>query len=232
MEQSKQSEDKIIELGKTLIDELDLNNRFNTLARWMAHYISELIHKMESTSSEAERVKLKKECCELIIQLWDKRERIPIKKPTEKLEPIISVLELLKEEKHPFIPFLFTEKQRNLKSKNWVEFLKVIKESSKRIYNKSLMSMIHDKVLEKDNQWVEKHGEFLSKEEKTIVSYLNYINSKEIRIEIVDGSENKLEEKSDSEKFELLFSELESCIDEQKEALLSLKKELAENKNL
>ncbi|WP_040278307.1 hypothetical protein [Psychroserpens damuponensis] len=229
MEQSKQSEDKIIELGETLIEELNLNDRFNTLARWMAQYISELIYKIESTTSKVEKKKLKKECCNLIIQLWDKRERIPIEKPTDKLKPIISVLELFKEEKHPFIPFLFAEKQRDIKSKNWVDFLKVIKESSKRIYNKSLMSMIHDKVLEKDNQWVEKHGEFLSKEEKTIVSYLNYINSSEIKVRIIDSSKKKERDKSDAQKLEILFSELESCINEQKEALLSLKDALIDD---
>jgi len=231
MVQSKHSEEAILELGRKLIVELDLEYTVNTLARWMAHYLAELITNIEKTKSEEEKQKLKKECCDIIIQLWNIRERIPIEKPTERLKPIIGVLELFKERKHPFIPFLFPERQRDVNSKNWVEFLEIVKDNSERIYNKSLLSMISAKVLEKDNEWVEKHGEFLSEEEKKIVEYLNYINSKELRIQFIDSDDEEVKEKSDSEKFEQLFLDLENFIDEQKNALRSLKKELHKNKN-
>lgn len=228
MGQLEHSEEKILNLGKTLIKELELEYTVNTLARWMAHYVSELINKIENTSSEDEKSKLKSECCSVIIQLWDIREKIPIESPTERLKPIIKVLELFKKRSHPFIPFVFPEKQRDLKSKNWVDFLKVIKGNSERIYNKSLISMISNKVLEKDNQWIEKHGEFVSDEEKKIIEYLNYINNKEMQIQIVEKSDEETE-KLDSEKINLLFEELESFIDEQKEALISLKSQLINN---
>lgn len=225
------AQQKIIELGKTIVKELKLDPGVDTISKWMAHYLAELINEIENSKYVEEKKELEKECCGLIIQLWDKRERIPIEKPTERLKPIISVLELFKERKHPFIPFLFPEKQRDVNSKSWVDFLKIIKVSSERIYNKSLLSMIDDKVLEKDNQWVKKHGEFLSNEEKKIIEYLNYINSKEIRVQIINTSEEEVKEKVDSKKLELLFSELESFIDEQKEALLSLKSVLIDKEN-
>ena len=230
MEQSKHSEEEILKLGKKLIKELDLVHTGNTLARWMAHYLAELITTIDNTESREEKQKLKRECCDIIIQLWNIRERIPIEKPMERLTPIIGVLELFKERKHPFIPFLFTETQRDVNSKNWVEFLKIVKDNSERIYNKSLLSMISAKVLEKDNEWVEKHGEFLSKEEKKIIEYLNYINSKDLRIQIIDTDDEEIEEKSDSEKFRQLFLDLENFIDEQKEALASLKSNLMDEK--
>ncbi len=226
MEQLKYSEDKVLKLGKTLISELNLDYTANTLARWMAHYIAELIQKIETSKSEEEKKQLKKECCELILELWSKRERVPIKKPTERLKPIISVLELLKENEHPFIPFILPSNSKNIKSKTWSEFLKVIKESSERIFNKSLLSLIDDKILEKDNQWVEKHGEFLSNEEKVIIKYLNDIN--EVKIQFADASEGKTD-KNDSEKLDELFNQLENYIDEQKNALLSLKDNLIKN---
>lgn len=226
MEQSKHLEEEILKLGKKLIKELELVYTVNTLARWMAHYLAELITNIENTEPGEEKQKLKRECCSIIIQLWNIRERIPIEKPTERLTPIIEVLELLKKRKHPFIPFLFSEKQQDVNSKNWVEFLKIVKNNSERIYNKSLLSMISSKVLEKDNEWVEKHDEFLSEEEKKIVEYLNYISKRELRIQIIDTSDKEVEEQSDSEKFEQLFKDLEEFIDEQLKALKSLKRNL------
>lgn len=223
MEKLKYSEEKVLKLGKTLVSELKLDYTVNTLARWMAHYIAELIQKIETSKSEEEKKPLKKECCELILELWSKRERVPIKKPTERLKPIISVLELLKENQHPFIPFILPSNSKNIKSKTWSEFLKVVKESSERIFNKSLLSLIDDKILEEDNQWVEKHGEFLSYEEKVIIKYLNDIN--DVEIQFVDTTEDKIE-KNESEKLNELFNKLESYIDEQKNALLSLKQNL------
>lgn len=225
----KYSEEAVLKLGKTIISELELDYTVNTLARWMAHYIAELIQKIETSKSEKEKKQLKKECCELILELWSKRERLPIKKPTERLKPIISVLELLKGSEHPFIPFILPNNSRSIKSKTWSGFLKVVKESSERIFNKSLLSLIDNKILEKDNQWVEKHGEFLSNEEKVIIKYLNDIN--ELEIKFVDVSEEKIE-KNDSEKLDELFNQLESFIDEQKNALLSLKQNLLKDKGI
>ena len=224
MEQLKYSEEKVLKLGKTLILELELDYTGNTLARWIAHYIAELIQKIETSESEEEKKQLKRECCELILELWSKRERIPIKHPTERLKPIISVLELLKDREHPFIPFIIPNNSRSIKSKTWSEFLEIVKVNSERIFNKSLLSLIDYKILEKDNQWVEKHGEFLSNEEKVIIQYLN-----DIEMQFSDASEDKIE-KNDSEKLDELFNQLESYIDEQKSALLSLKSNLLKDK--
>ena len=48
MEQSKHSEDEIIKLGKKLVKELDLEYSVNTLARWMSHYLAELLHNIDN----------------------------------------------------------------------------------------------------------------------------------------------------------------------------------------
>lgn len=229
MGELKYSEEAVLKLGKTIISELELDYTVNTLARWLAHYIAELIQKIETSTSEKEQEQLKKECCELILKLWSKRDRVPIKNPTERLKPIISVLELLKENKHPFIPFILPSNSKGIKSKTWSEFLKVVKENSERIFNKSLLSLVDDKILEKDNQWVKKHSEFLSDEERIIIKYLNDIN--ELEIKILDVSEGEIE-KNDSEELDELFDQLESFIDEQKNALLSLKQNLLKDKRI
>lgn len=227
MEQLKHSEEEILKLGKKLIAELELVYTVNTLARWMVHYLAELMNNIEVCKSKTEKARLKKECCSIILEIWEKRERVPIEKPLSKLKPIIDVLGLLKKSEHPFIRHRFLEKNRNLKDKHssWFSFLKTVKNNSERIYRKSLISMISEELLEKDKEWIEEHGSFLSDDEKSVVEYLNSI--REITISI-HGEEEKEETKK--EKVEKLFNEIENQLDEQKEELLILRNIVLRNK--
>lgn len=221
MEQLKHSEEEILKLGKKLITELELVYTVNTLARWMGHYLAELMNNIDKCESEEEKTKLKKECCAIILEIWEKRERIPIEKPIERLKPIIDVLELLKKNEHPFIRHRFLANSRNLKDKHpsWFNFLGIVKDNSERIYRKSLISMISEEVLGKDKEWIEKHGSFLSDNEKSVVEYLDSI--KEVAISFHNDPKKEPTEK---EKVKNLFKELEEQIDEQKQELLKLKK--------
>ncbi len=220
MEQSQQSEEKVLKLGKTIINELKLDHSVNTLARWMSHYIAELIINIENSSSRDESNKLKKECCELIIELWDKKERLPIENTVDRLKPIIEVLELLKKNEHPFIDFKIPRSSINIDINTWTEFLQIIKENSQKIFKLSLSSLVNDKILQKDQEWLENHSDFLSTEEKYIIKYLDKANPF-----LVDFSEkNQDEESSHLDKVHDLFTEIENMIEEQKKSLLSLKK--------
>ena len=223
MGQSEHSEEEILKLGRKIISELDLVYTVNTLARWMGHYLAELIHKIDTIDSESEKTDLRKECCSLILEIWEKRERVPIEKPLERLKPVINVIELLKKREHPFIFHDFPSNNRdlNVNDPEWIGFLKVVKNNSEIIYKKSLKAMVSNEILKKDNEWVIKHGNLLSDDEKQIVEYLNSIN--ELTITFSDGSND---EKTEKEKLEELFVELESHIEEQKNFLKNLKKEV------
>ena len=227
MGQSKHSEEAILELGKKLIVELDLEYTVNTLARWMAHYLAELINNIDKCDTKEEKRKLQKECCNTILEIWEKRERVPIEKPTEKLKPIIDVLSLLKEDEHPFIRYKFFDKRNGLKNINssWFSFLEIVKNNSERIYRKSFVSMISDGLLDKDKEWIKEHGRFLSDEEKSLVEYLDSI--REVSISINEGKDK---EETEKEKVEKLFNELEEHLDEQKSELLKLKLDFIKKK--
>jgi len=110
MERSKQQEEEILKLGKKLVAELDLENNGNTLTRWMAHYLAELIYKVENSSSEIKE-QAKKECFEVISKLWDTRRYIPhFSKPIDELEPLIELLDVLNKIIIP-IPILISIKK-------------------------------------------------------------------------------------------------------------------------
>ena len=59
----------VLELGQALVAELGLDTETDTLARWMAHYIAELLEAAKAsgrTEGSAEHVA----CAQAILALW------------------------------------------------------------------------------------------------------------------------------------------------------------------
>lgn len=67
----------------------------DTLGRWMAHHIADLIAKTESATEE-EKSASEKACFDAILTLWKHRAELPNgKRPFEDLEPVIRAIESL-----------------------------------------------------------------------------------------------------------------------------------------
>lgn len=91
MEKLKQ-QDKLINLGQLIVNELEGEPGADTLSRWMAHYIAEKITAVEK-AKPAEKQKLEKECFELILKLWEHRSNLPSgSRPLQNFEAILTVL--------------------------------------------------------------------------------------------------------------------------------------------
>ena len=87
--------DAILELGKKIVDELELDQSVDTLGRWMAHSIAELMLAAEASSAKDRPAKLEM-CSDAILALWKHRHELPSgKRPFENLEPIMRTLESL-----------------------------------------------------------------------------------------------------------------------------------------
>lgn len=87
--------DATLELGRKLTKELGLNQSVDTLGRWMAHYIAELVHDAENASAEERPAKMRA-CSDAVLSLWKHRHELPTgKRPFEKIEPILKTLESL-----------------------------------------------------------------------------------------------------------------------------------------
>lgn len=82
----------ILALGKKLVDELGLDQSVDTLGRWMAHYIAELINDAENAAPE-EKPSRQERCAAAILELW--RHRAELRdgiRPFEDVEPILRAL--------------------------------------------------------------------------------------------------------------------------------------------
>jgi len=161
MEQSEIQE-KAINLGKSFIKELGVDNRGDTLSRWMAHYLAELMTKAESAKG-AEKKRLDKECFDCILALWKHRWTLPHgASPLENFEPLLNLLQKLDPEKdepyfYPKVPEQRKIKQSK-KSKEDIDWLKLA-ESIDKIARIWLSEVLHQaaKSMEKPNTkaWLE-----------------------------------------------------------------------------
>jgi hypothetical protein len=66
-----------LELGKHLVSELGLEDSNDTLGRWMAHHVAELITATEEAESEAEKAVVGERAVETILKLWAHRTALP-----------------------------------------------------------------------------------------------------------------------------------------------------------
>ncbi len=70
---------ELVSLGELIVDELGLNTSTDTLSRWMAHRLAELIQEADQGDESARR-----EAAELIMKLWVRRSAWPTGWPPPK----------------------------------------------------------------------------------------------------------------------------------------------------
>lgn len=222
METSKHSEEAIINLGKKLIEELELPYTTDTLTRWMVHYLAELIQTAEQASSIQEKRKLQKECCDVILKLWSNKETLPIARPLENLDGLVKILEALQEKPNHEFPLWY--RQTNFSNDSfWSDFIKTVKINSERIFQQVLDLYLHGDLLEKEKEWLQEHEEFLTESEISFIRNIDFI------IQIKNGEQpdtKNLIKASGKERMTHVFDELEVLIEEQQRKLDEVKKRL------
>lgn len=67
----------VLELGRTIVRQLELEQRGNVLPRWMAHHLAELIKAAENSESAAKQ-DAEDRAVELILKLWTSRRDLPV----------------------------------------------------------------------------------------------------------------------------------------------------------
>lgn len=86
----------MLELGKLIVHELELDRDGDTLARWMAHYIAQLVTEAEGAPKGAERREKEASAAQIISKLWSHRSQYQNRiNPLSDLQPIIEVLRSL-----------------------------------------------------------------------------------------------------------------------------------------
>ncbi|WP_133115891.1 AVAST type 3 anti-phage proein Avs3b [Cronobacter sakazakii] len=150
----------IIELGKKLVDELKLNDSVDTLGRWMAHYIAELLYDAEHSPDEIIRATKHAELRDSIWAFWVNRYELPIgNKSFQEAEPILRALQSLdpeNEQRRYFSPaqeLIDTEKEPD-EVKKWLPIANHIDSTAKMLIDYCL-SLAAENAIDKSKEWVE-----------------------------------------------------------------------------
>lgn len=101
MEKSKHY-NEVVALGRLLVKELGLEKSVDTLGRWMAHHISELIVEGDKTQGN-DKSDGEDRCREAILALWNHIRVFPTgHRPLEKIEPLLATIQALDPENQAY----------------------------------------------------------------------------------------------------------------------------------
>jgi len=92
----------VLGLGRYLVGELGLANGVDTLGRWMAHHVAELIDHAKKARTPAERAASKRNAVETILRIWEHRAASDRINPFVDLTPTLKVLRALTDELPPW----------------------------------------------------------------------------------------------------------------------------------
>lgn len=222
MEQSKHSEESIIKLGEKLIKELNLEYSSNTLARWISHYVAELISRINDAQSKNEKKQLQTECCNVILKLWSHRDDLPIKQPLEDLKPVLEILKILQEDKEPIIIPRWLEYNAMPRDNEWTQFVDLVKNNSEKIFSKVIQINLHKDILLKDQEWMKENKEFLTREQISFLEMLEVFSDFDKNMGVVDLNNFKMSDDNIS-RVDHMFKDLEDLLEEQKNELARIK---------
>ncbi|MCA0445341.1 MAG: hypothetical protein LCH54_03835 [Bacteroidetes bacterium] len=157
MEQSK-TQKELLELGKSLVEELRLDTG-DTLGRWMAHYVAELLKDAERAEGE-ERFTKSEICATMIMRLWDHRNQFPEEnRPFKEFTNVFTSLENLSLDVEKTKYWAETRNLArgasvNKESKKWLAVADGVDDTAKILIRYCLTKASENK-LDKATKWVD-----------------------------------------------------------------------------
>jgi hypothetical protein len=94
---------EILELGKHLVSEFNFQDSCDTLGRWMAHHVAELIVAAKEAKTPAERNIAEDRAVETVLKLWEHRAALPGQAyPLAQFKEILVLLSKLTPDANPW----------------------------------------------------------------------------------------------------------------------------------
>lgn len=168
-----QQPEAILALGKKIVEELDLADSVDTLGRWMAHYVAELIQQAEQTTDQEQRTATQKVCFETILKLWD--HRATALRDIQPLAGLKSAIALLKAANGRDEDNLYWRHDTRNTTYPWIDFVQSLRQMVDNIVLYCVAGSVNEKILNKEKEWVEQHGGFLSDDEQEILEHIDVL---------------------------------------------------------
>lgn len=156
-EQSARSK-AVVALGKELVAELKLGDSVDTLGRWMAHYLADLIQEAEITTGD-DQLTTQARLRDSILALWAHRFELPTGiRPFGEFEPILRALASLDPESETpryFSPSCApsSESIESEETRQWIDLARSLDYASKTLIDHCLISAAGS-ALDKSQDWI------------------------------------------------------------------------------
>jgi hypothetical protein len=145
-----------LELGDKIVEELDLQVSVNTLGRWMAHHVAELIDEVRN-APPASRQEKGEACRRAILEFWEHLHVLPSgSRPFSELEPVMRAIEALDPNNSAprYYPSAWpVQGQEEGEASQWLQVAKKIDECAKILIGFSLNQAAKEAV-DKSREWV------------------------------------------------------------------------------
>ena len=131
----------------------------DTLGRWMAHYVADLMDAAENAPS-AQTEAARDRCCDAILKLWAHRAGLPDgKRPFEDLEPIMRALESLDPENdtpryHGTIRGTIDESDEGRETQSLIKFVDNV-DIAARVLIGEILSDAARSAIDRSRTWVD-----------------------------------------------------------------------------
>jgi hypothetical protein len=208
-----------VTLGQRLVKELGLDDGVDTLGRWMAHRVAELMQQAEQAETQVEKESAKKECSELILRIWERRASLPYGRP------LAEVAEFLK--KFTSNRPRFDRQRTEPDAKTWDSILPILEALQVREDNVCRDAAIADlsvEAIEKEREWLTEHPEDLSTEESDTIEWLveryDQLSGNNYRLDLIPAA--NFASLSAQERTKLVHEALSTIETKRKDLLMSI----------
>ncbi|MEP5763526.1 MAG: hypothetical protein ABJ308_03000 [Halieaceae bacterium] len=200
MDLDKKSE-ALVGLGKKLVVELGLDDSVDTLGRWMAHYLAELIEDCQSEADSTDKVRA--ELRDTVLALWAHRAALPDgKRPLEDFEPVFETLSSLRpsgEHRYARVRYLPEEMEgESPEAVSWLDLARQIDFASKSLIDYCISSAT-EKALDQAAEWVQLQ-EDAGVEEEPLILVIRAVRDRSEVYTDPDPDEEKIRELSQIKK--------------------------------
>lgn len=217
---------EIFSLGKTLVTLFSDHDRTDLTTSWMAHYLTEIMNQADNESDLSKKRQLQKECSEIILELWRKRNQFPDSmRPLSGLKHAVEIIKALKDEESE--DFYWKRIREDESDSVWGRYVISLRRTIEDAVKIALSASVAYAVFEREMTW-NKHEAFLFDEEKEILNFLDKeLNKTDTLIRIIYSSrDDSNEEEAEADTMTKVFKKLHELLEKQSTELKKLEEKV------
>jgi hypothetical protein len=213
--ENSETQKRVINLGKMLVEEINLGSESDTLSLWMAHFIAEQISIVENATGD-ERCEAEKRCFDTILKFWQHRAFFPRgQRPFDDFEPVFRALARLDAESRP--SYFFAEPDSRSKGsenfgkeddvQEWLDIAKGVDRTARIFIEYAFRQAALNAIDEKTLTWIMNSINLLRSDDISIIVHLTDINK-----EAGDNENIEQEMQAKQEKIESRIEQLDAFV--------------------